>query len=278
METLIVNIDSRFRNKTLYPNPASFVYNFSKKIRNCKYIKLSSIELPNLFFTFTTKKQNVFFKIHENNKIHNIIIADGMYNYEQLLTAIQDKFNIINTANATDFTISFSQITGFVSIESNNTFTMDFYNGSDILESLGFALGFINNTYTSIHGVLDATITYYIKSESQLDSLGDHYMFLKINDYGVIINDYQAIPSDSQITQTEKTELINQYLFAKILIFDNKAEHIFNNSSDFISKAYTFRQPTDIFKLKIDLIDPKGNVIDLLYMNFSLTLELSVIL
>ena len=278
METLIVNIDSRFRNRTLYPNPASFVYTFSKKIKNCNYIKLSSIELPNLFFTFTTKKQNTYFKIHENNKIHTVSINEGMYAYDQLLKAIQDQFNIINIANATDFTITFSQITGFVAIESNNTFIMDFDNDSEILESLGFALGFINKTYTSIHGLLDASITYYIKGESQLDSMGDHYLFLKINDYGVIINDYQAISSDTPMTQTIKTELVNQYLLAKILIFDNKTEHIFNNSSDFISKAYVFRQSTDISKLKIDLIDPRGNIIDLLYMNFSLTLELNVII
>jgi hypothetical protein len=278
METLIVNIDSRFRNKTLYPNPGSFVYNFSKKIKNCNYIKLSSIELPNLYFTFTTKKQNTFFKIIENSKTHTITINEGMYAYDQLLLAIQDKFNIINTANATDFTIIFSQITGYVAIESNNTFIIDFNNDSDILESLGFALGFINKTYTSIHGQLNDAITHYIKSESQLDSLGDHYLFLKINDYGVIINDYQAIQTDTQTTQIIKTELVNQYLLAKIMITEDKSGHIFNNSSDFITKAYIFRQPTDISKLKIDLVDPRGNIIDLLYMNYSLTLELNVII
>ena len=52
MENILLNVDSRFRMKDKYPNSAKFSYRASEKIKNCKYIRVSSIEFPNLYWTF----------------------------------------------------------------------------------------------------------------------------------------------------------------------------------------------------------------------------------
>jgi len=59
MDNIIINIDSRFRNKQIYSNAGKFTYHLGDKIKNCKYIRLSSFEFPNLYFTFTEKKNNI---------------------------------------------------------------------------------------------------------------------------------------------------------------------------------------------------------------------------
>ena len=80
MENIIINIDSRFRDKNKFPKSSSFSLALSERIKNCIYIRLSSIEFPNLYFTFTELKKNTSFNITlDDNTVINIIIHDGFY-------------------------------------------------------------------------------------------------------------------------------------------------------------------------------------------------------
>ena len=74
MDNIIINIDSRFRNKQIYNNSGKFIYQLSEKIKNCKYIRLSSFEFPNLYFTFTEKKNNIskYWKNWPSTKVQRI--------------------------------------------------------------------------------------------------------------------------------------------------------------------------------------------------------------
>ena len=51
----------------------------------------------------------------------------------------------------------------------------------------------------------------------------------------------------------------------------------FDNGSNYLSKSYIFRQPININRFDIELIDMKGNNINMMSMNYSLTLELGII-
>ena len=55
----IVNIDSKFKNP-IYTNSADFIYTFLEPLKNIISIKLSSIEFPNLYYTFSSKKKITF--------------------------------------------------------------------------------------------------------------------------------------------------------------------------------------------------------------------------
>ena len=279
MENIIVNIDSQFRNRTLYPNPAFFKYDFYEKIKNCKYIRLSSIEIPNLFFTFTEKRKNIYFTLTVDYIDYKVIIMEGMYNYEQFIDEIQKNLTLAGTALNATFTIVFNDITGFITITCSKLFTANFDNNSDLYESLGYFFGFRKIQYTANYN--STTSIYSIITEGQLDVVGDHYLFLRINDYGVIINNYENIifnESDKTNTVTSiKPREGKKNLLAKIIITNSKTEQIFDNGANFITKSHIFRQPVDISKLEIELIDPRGNTVDLLGMNYSLTLEIGTI-
>ena len=124
MDNYIINIDSRFRNKQLYNNSGKFVYTLSENIKNCKYIRLSSIEISNLYFTFTIKKQNTLFTIIKDNVSHIVTIDDGYYASDTLLSAIQVKLDIINTNLDTYFAIEFDYNNGFVTIQNDTVFSL----------------------------------------------------------------------------------------------------------------------------------------------------------
>jgi len=106
-------IDSLFRenyNTTLSTN---FHYNLPQPINNVINMKISSIEIPNFWYDFSSKKQNNFFKIvlfnmNLNNDVSNtvdkeftIVIPDGNYNTDTMTTTINNYF--INIGGGLDF-------------------------------------------------------------------------------------------------------------------------------------------------------------------------------
>jgi len=280
MDNILINIDSRFRNKQIYNNAGKFSYQISEKIKNCKYIRLSSFEFPNLYFTFTEKKNNISFKLISKNKEYKVTIAEGYYASDSLLLEVQEQFDKANLYMNTEFKILFNYNNGFCTIDNEaSQFRVEFSNSPSIYPSLGYQLGFRKDKYSSSALVIGGSAVYSITSESQLDTLVDQYLFLKLNDYGVIFHDYEDIltkDSSGEIIGREKY-VGDKNVFAKIILNTNKAEQVFDNGSNFLTKSYIFRQPIDLDRFTISLTDPRGNVIDMVHMDFSLTLEIGII-
>jgi len=279
MDNIIINLDSRFRNKQIYNNAGKFTYQISEKIKNCKYIRLSSFEFPNLYFTFTEKKNNISFKLICNGQTFTVNITEGYYASDSLLLEIQEQFDKANLFMETEFKIIFNYNNGFCTIENDKYFKVEFSNFPSIYPSLGYQLGFRKDNYTSSPIVEGGSAVFIISSESQLDTIGDQYLFLKINDYGVIFHDYEdIITKDSSGTIIGREKYVgDKNVFAKIILNTNKAEQVFDNGSNFLTKSYIFRQPIDLDRFNISLTDPRGNIVDMVHMDFSLTLEIGVV-
>lgn len=279
MDNIIINIDSRFRNKQHFSNSGKFTYGLNETLKNCKYIRLSSIEFPNLYFTFTEKKLNTSFILYCNGKTYTVTIPDGFYASDTLLLEIQTQLDKANIYMGSTFSINFNYNNGFVSIINGVNFTINFANGKSNYPSLGYQLGFRGESYMATSGVNEGTAGFSVISESQLDTIGDSYLFLKINDYGVIYHDFEDIVIRDTSNQIISREKYGGYknIFAKIIINTNKAEHVFDNGSNFLTKSFIFRQPIDLDKFNIELTDPKGNIVEMVHMDFSMTLEVGVI-
>ena len=118
--------------------------------------------------------------------------------------------------------------------------------------SVGYMLGFrwvgnssiINSNFINNSNIILGTDIYNIYNEN--------YIFLKINDWGSI-------------------DFFNKSLLSKI----NFSNCIHNNKiDDYIYEEYKLRQPINIQKLDIELIDYLGNTFDLNGSEFSFTLKL----
>jgi hypothetical protein len=159
-------------------------------------------------------------------------------------------------------TINLNLSNGFITFEHTSSFSIDFTNHGQY-PSLGYHLGFRKNTYSS---TLSGT-KHYLKSESLMDTIGDNYLFLRINDYGKMYNFYKST--------TNYNEILDNYI-GKIILSVNKTEKNFDNNN-FITKKHIFKQPVNISKLNIELLDPIGNIINTNSIDYSFTLELGVI-
>lgn len=161
--------------------------------------------------------------------------------------------------------------TARVTIVSKSLFNLDFTNNSDE-QSLGYHLGFRNNTYTSNYTPQNITINidnynFYITAEAPIDVVGDPYLFLKVNDYGKIYN----------LRKTNNTIIQNMESYlGKIIINTDKGTRNYDNNN-FITKMHIFRKPENIQSLDITLFDPSSKIVDMIGMDFSFTLEIGVI-
>lgn len=131
-------------------------------------------------------------------------------------------------------------------------------------KSLGYYLGFRQNSkiiYSSGYN-LDLLTSFIYEDTPLLSSIigakkintrGDVYIFLRINDWGYI-------------------KFFDKTMFSKILFFNY--EHNMKIDNYYIMKEYQFRQPVNVQKLEIELVDYLGNTVDLNGIDFSFTLSL----
>ena len=251
MDKIIYSIDSEFRDITLYPNPANFTINFDKYLPYITDISLSSVEIPNTFYTYTKKRDNVSFIITTFNGIKiSINIPDGSYTSDIMLNCIQEAFEHLekNKTITQNFKITFNEISSKVTISSEHNFSLDFTNTTKYT-SLGKTLGFTENIYTDNNSYI---------SESILDVIGEQYIYLLINNWG-------------SVYMCNSSKII---AFAKIILNQQKTYVVYYDNNNFITKNYKFQIPEKITKVNISLLDKYGNLIEM-NQNFSFTLELS---
>ncbi len=260
MENIIINIDSEFRDKLIYPNPGLFTYKPHEPLKNITYIRLSSIELPVVFYTFTSSYNNISFTILFGNQTQDVIIQEGNFDSASIITEIQGKLDVINKNYNTTFRIDWDYVNYKITILNKTAFTLIFDNDKSH-KSLGNYLGFLydNDSYLASDQLtkfdLDSnTNLYFWTGDTILNVSKDDYLFLRVNDYGVVYNDVRS-PG----------------ILAKVLVYDS--QFIMDSGSNFLTKSYTFKQPTTINKLDIELIDKRGITVDMNSINFSLTLE-----
>jgi hypothetical protein len=131
---------------------------------------------------------------------------------------------------------------------------------------LGYHLGYrqktykVENTSTSTVPTLTA---YSLTGEGCLDVVGDHYMFLAVNDL---------------YTVEQKTHQNYFQVLAKIIIREEKQTVIYDDGATLLSNEIIFPSPVDLKILRVKLLDAYGEVIDLCDMNFSFSLEITEVL
>jgi hypothetical protein len=126
--------------------------------------------------------------------------------------------------------------------------------------SIGYYLGYRPDMSKLIDMFFKKSVMDYteriITAEKFFDTTGHNYIFMKINDWGYI--DFFGDP-----------------IMAKILLTSGLGNP---KLDDFVNQGYRFRQPININKLDIELVDYLGNTLDLNGSNFSCTIQLTEII
>ena len=288
----ILNIDSRFR-ASCTSSPTDFSFKLEHSYKNIIRLRVASVEIPNMFYTFSKKKRNLSFivKAFDITSIpRNVLIEikEGNYNSAELVATIQDIFNkqlrdpfgifltiALDTINA-KITIKHNGVSMYpvtspstVPTQSAKPFILDFLldtcnKDRDHNFGLGYNLGFRKKAYkVSFADTSQPITTYSIESEACLDVVGDTYILLALNDL-----------------HTVEQKTTGEYLqtLAKIIIREEKYAVIYDDGGTLLSNEIIFPSPVDLKVLQVKLMDAFGEIIDLNGMNWSFSIEITEVL
>jgi len=275
----LINVDSRFRKNTSEP-PTDFMYSMAHPHRNIIQMRIASVEIPNGFYAFSRVKKNTMFRIDTHDytgsiQAMTVTIPDGDYTPTCLIEHIQKEFDKIRQVYGIFFRISLNPINRRVTISHDGsgppssagpamkatpfglTFVMIGNEEKPYLFGLGSYLGYTQHTYQ--------VTTPEITSESLINTAGDSYMLLAIDDY-----------------HTVEHAMHGGFLqcLAKILIKQSPSggNIVLNDGYTVLSNDIVFPRPITMSQFRVRLLDPFGVPIDLHHLNVSISLELTEVM
>lgn len=302
-QTRIINIDSRFRDNLSTSSPNNFLFKLREPIKNVISVRLSSIELPNTFYSFSKARGNTTFYVTYPSASYVtpgtkllVTIPDGNWDastYDSSAPILANSTSIIhqlatrlnntvsNTTNnpiiatlppslQTPFIVLLNPVTGLMTIQVplqvGPTPTIPF----DI-DFTPDALVFQDRTsdwglgYNLGYRNLQYTNQTAILGTGILNTVDTNYVFVTLDpDWKVII---QETPDKTQM-----------YSFAKVVANTPKFSVIFDNGSNTLTKEYFLQQPTNIISIPVRLSDPYDQDLNLNGADFSISLELKEVI
>jgi hypothetical protein len=304
-----INIDTRFRDNYYNTLSTDFLLDLPIKLTNVISLQLSAIELTNTFYIISSALKNKFFQIILQNTQQELFISipDGNYDFTSLTNYINNI--LLDSVNAPFNNIqmyvdsSCSGKTFFYTTESENPFSINFlvdeYGNEDKITPLplkfGWLLGFrkgyyedysfskqttdcsnlnkyINNTIPSINdkGLPIYTVEPYLYfSEGMFNLSGPHYVYMVIDDFNNSVND--------GFISAYTSSIMNKNVIARI----SNPEQTFNvnlqNNLKLITTTREYFGPVDIQKMRIQILDEYGRILNLNNMDYSFCLSFQVV-
>jgi hypothetical protein len=267
----VISVDSRFRTNRQEPS-FDFLYKLVNQVKNVVSIRLSSVEIPNTWYTFSNYCGNTSFVVTLfSGQTSTITIPEGNYSLvlglgNTLQTVLT---SILNTAlPGNSFSVNLNEISRLLTISSTTKFQIDFSQGifAGRIDNwgLGYNLGFRAANFPDPSKPLQTDYDFVHTGVALPDILGSNYIFLSLN-------------PDWRVVEHNHPDHSNLASFAKIVVDVRKNDVIYDNGSNLITKIYNLKQPANISSFKITLSDEYGQLVYLRGGEVSMTLEVTEI-
>jgi len=270
-----LNIDTRFRDNYYGSSSSNFHFDLPIKFSDVMQLQLSSFEMPFSYFNISKQMGNNFFSITLDSYPSTpviITVPDGNYTPTGLVAYLN---NFVNGPNILNGKIQFiynidpaENGSGQLIIGSLGgtgkftlTFNSDIFGNPDTINplplKLGWMLGFRNGSYSGNNNYI---------SEGLIDLTGPKYLYLVVDDYNNNVNNgfYSAF----------NASILNKNILARISFQPNPFGNLAQNNFSLITTPRQYFGPVDIQKLKIQLLDEYGRVIEMNNMDYSFCLTL----
>jgi len=263
-----ITIDTRFRDNYFKTSASDYTINLPSSLNDVLELDVAQLQIPKAWYTISKALGNNYFHVGTDNK--RITIPDGNYDVASMKLALTHKLTPINVTIdinsnngiGTNKT-TFNSTTSIIQINFNLTFDGKAIDNTPLPLKLGWILGFRQGEYKTT-----SPTTKPIVSEGQFDAYGPRYLYLAIDDFNhnTMADNYSALNSS----------IINKKIIASYSLLSNNDKPN-GQDSNYYSKTESFlRQytgPVNINRLKIQLLDEYGRILDLNNMDFSFILK-----
>lgn len=312
--TKVLSIDTQFRENYYDTMSTDHLLVLPEPLNNVTSMRLSCIELPNMWYVFNKDKLNNIFRITvdynpyrmsntDSSETYSIEIPEGNY----LVSTFEEFLNEYFRANDNLKYIKYSinQLTGKSIFRAVNTagdnlenpydtdlsfnFSVDFsVDGLSNMETAGWMMGFEHEKYSSNSDDISIDTTQYYDISGGIEVFKNnliYYNYLeseaafgrRVQQYLFLdIDDFQKNYTSNTILHILGDRYLGKNILARIVISSGQFTNIIDNGSDRIFKQRNYFGPVRLEKFKIRLLDKYGNVINLNRSNFSFSLEIDM--
>jgi hypothetical protein len=316
-ETLVYSLDSRFRLDPQNTSSSFFTIQLPTPIHNVKSVRLSSIEIPNVFYVFGDYT-NTIFQVRETgfgNEWKTIKIIPGNYSSLEIRREISYQSNIAFGVPLKDRTrdgpiqFTINQFSGRAQIDISTGFTISGI-GSFNLSNMDFnwtpldlneVYSYYNElgTFNGLTGIELAQKEYEIYSQV----INEYILLLDVGGFNLRdilgFSDFLLYGKQSYQSANFINTAGDQYLllrmndfevvshiikggellvFAKIPIRAAKNFFEVSTGASALTRVKTFEQPQTIYQFNIEILNGIGRRINLNNLQVSLTLEIERII
>ena len=271
-QTVILN--SLFREDYKRSTSSDFNLVLPYQFKNVLSIRLSSIQLPNVLYCFSNAKMNNLMYIkevekdddngaNENLKEGTIVLPDGNYEITELAKVLEKSINEQLNIHPPRFEVTANIATRKIQImNKSHVFTMNFLKDVESIDfnsTLGWILGYRNKVY-------ECSAVY--ETEGVYNNVASDYIFFVLNDF----NNSQT----QNILAMYSKSYIGDNILAMIPLTSNTFHVCFDNGNDFIEKKREYFGPVNLQRMKVELRNQYGEILDMNSMDFSFSLEVEM--
>ena len=299
--SIILNINTKFRNNYNNTNSTDFIYNLPYLIKNVKSMEYLTSEFSNVPYLINCKMGSNNFKITDKatSTTHNVIIQEGNYSGIELAAEIKTKIADLNLTN--------HDANNYIDVSFNNqkkkfifTIVVAGHAVNDLAFDLDFTYNVLNSNdckYCSNHKTIDEqhlTFGWLIGFRKKKYLFADDYKTTADTQYGkylkglssegvydrngsryylLVVNDYNNNHRTHVISSYQKDTLTENNILSKFkYVVDPDYHSIDTDTTAEIIREYNGK--VDINRLHIKLLDEYGRIVDLDSMDYSITLKL----
>lgn len=275
----VVNVDSRFRDNPVGTEAADFYFSLLSPVRNVLRVRVTSVEFPNNYKFFTAGRRNVtlrFLWLDGGGATQStlLMIADGNYTAGDMVDALTAVFEEARVGGVIPFgvTVNFSEVTGQFTFDASGTrFGIEPAAGGwpdrDFDYGLAYYLGFSRQR---LHRSVAVSGGWRLESDQCANFAGDNYLFLRVNDFACV---RQTVAKYQEVGGVRKADLTDFTALAKLVLREPKNYMTFDDYGSQHAKEVVFPAPVDLTRLRIQVLDVYGEVVDMCSMQFSFSLE-----
>jgi hypothetical protein len=263
-----MSLDTRFADN-IYGNTGDFMIRMPSTFKNIGRIALSSVELPLVEYVFSCRHGNVNFSVQMSGEAwENVEIPAGNYNLCEFTEIVQ---RTLQTVVDPDFSVLRDDVTGRMTIyNKTKAFAIKVVSSNEEIAKrpsnwgIGYYMGIHERgIITSIPAPAPAPSGYQITASSPMYIRATPYYLLQL---------WCPDAVEPLMHRVSKGGAIPA--FAKLVLEGNKYALQFINNADYMRKEYTFLTPVNVSHVRVKLLDPYGEEVDMRDIDWSLTLEM----
>lgn len=273
-----ISLDSRFADTYFGPNgtcvtgscatntnngTSDFLIRMPSTLKNIMRISMASVELPNVERLFSCKNGNLTMIVTvDGDAAQTLTITSGNYSPTEMATELATILNAEYGAGA--FTVTTDAVTGLLSIQKTAAplaFTINWQSDVHRIAArrtewgLGYYLGFRQKIVTSsAAGLMQGTAPIHFQPAA--------YYLLQL-----------MIPDQVESVTHRLLDGASIPAFGKLCLRDNWYRTQFDDGANQLRKEYTFLTPVNVASIRVRLVDAYGDTVDLMDLDWSLTLE-----